>query len=77
MLVKLGDFGTALFDFAQFSVSVMPAATNTDNSIMCAAAYTTPELLERGTKPQPHPQGLLRKEAKGSEGPGKGWSRDA
>ena len=26
---------------------------------------------------QPRPQGLLRKEAKGSEGPGKGWSRDA
>ena len=22
---------------------------------------------------QPRPQGLLRKEAKGSEGPGKGW----
>ena len=26
---------------------------------------------------QPRPQGLLKKEAKGSEGPGKGWSRDA
>ena len=51
LLVKLGDFGTALFDFAQFSVSVMPAATNTDNSVMCTAAYTAPELLERGAKP--------------------------
>lgn len=50
-MVKLGDFGTALFDFAQFSVSVMPAATNTDNSVMCTAAYTAPELLERGAKP--------------------------
>ena len=29
-LVKLGDFGTALFDFAQFSVSVMPSASNAD-----------------------------------------------
>ncbi|CAB4040521.1 serine threonine kinase [Paramuricea clavata] len=51
LLVKLGDFGTTLFDFAQFSVSVMPAATNTDNSVMCTAAYTAPELLERGAKP--------------------------
>ena len=47
-LVKLGDFGTALFDFAQFSVSVMPSASNAD-SVMCTAAYTAPELLERAS----------------------------
>ncbi|PFX32199.1 ATP-dependent DNA helicase RecQ [Stylophora pistillata] len=49
-LVKLGDFGTALFDFSQFSVSVMPSATNTD-SVMHTIAYTAPELLDRGSRP--------------------------
>ena len=50
-LVKLGDFGTARYDFEQFSVSVMPTGTNADNSIMCTAAFTAPELLERGARP--------------------------
>ena len=49
-LVKLGDFGTALFNFAQFSVSVMPSASNAD-SVMCTAVYTAPELLERASRP--------------------------
>ena len=49
--VKLGDFGSACYDFEQFSVSVMPSATNKDSAVMCTAAYTAPELLERGTKP--------------------------
>ena len=50
-VVKLGDFGGARYDFEQFSVSVMPSATNKDSAVMCTAAYTAPELLERGTKP--------------------------
>lgn len=50
-VVKLGDFGAARFDFEQFSVSVIPSTTNTDNAVMCTAAYTAPELLERGAKP--------------------------
>ena len=50
-VAKLGDFGAARFDFEQFSVSVMPSATNTESAVMCTAAYTAPELLERGTKP--------------------------
>lgn len=50
-LVKVGDFGTARFDFKQFSISVIPSATNTGNSAMCTAAYTAPELLERNARP--------------------------
>ena len=49
-LIKLGDFGTAMFDFTQFTASVMPSATK-DNAIMCTAAYTAPELFEMGCKP--------------------------
>ena len=50
-VVKLGDFGSARYNFEQFSVSVMPSATNKDSAVMCTAAYTAPELLERGAKP--------------------------
>ena len=53
-LVRLGDFGAARFDFEQFSVSVMPSTTNKDSAVMCTAAYTAPELLERGAKPSLH-----------------------
>lgn len=49
-LVKLSDFGTALFDFLHFSVSVMPSATNTD-TVVHTIAYTAPELLDRGSRP--------------------------
>ena len=48
--MKLGNFGGARYDFEQFSVSVMPSATNKDSAVMCTTAYTAPELLERGTK---------------------------
>ena len=50
-LVKLGDFGTARFDFEQFSVSVLPSRTSNKDAVMGTAAYTAPELLERGVKP--------------------------
>lgn len=46
--VKLGDFGMARFDFEQFSVSILPS---NNDVVMGTAAYTAPELLERGTKP--------------------------
>ena len=46
--VKLGDFGMARFDFEQFSVSILPSSNDV---VMGTAAYTAPELLERGTKP--------------------------
>lgn len=49
-VAKLGDFGTARFDFEQFSVSVLPSTAD-DQSLMCTAAYTAPELLARGSKP--------------------------
>lgn len=49
-MAKLGDFGTARFDFEQFSVSVLPSTAD-DQSLMCTAAYTAPELLARGSKP--------------------------
>ena len=44
----------ARFDFEQFSVSVMTSTTNKDSAVMCTAAYTAPELLERGAKPSFH-----------------------
>ena len=50
-LVKLGDFGTARFDFEQFSVSVLPSRTSNKDAVMGTAAYTAPELLETGAKP--------------------------
>ena len=46
--VKLGDFGMARFDFKQCSVSILPS---NNDVVMGTAAYTAPELLERGTKP--------------------------
>lgn len=46
--VKLGDFGMARFDFEQFSVSMLPS---NNDVVVGTAAYTAPELLERGKKP--------------------------
>ena len=43
-LVKVGDFGTARFDFKQCSISDIPSATNNGSLAMCTAAYTAPEL---------------------------------
>ena len=54
------------------SVSTNQEASELTTAIDC--------ILEKGgfqVKGQPRPQGLLKKEAKGSKGPGKGWSRDA
>ena len=42
-IVKLGDSGTAQFDFEQFSVLVLPSKT----AILGTTAYTAKELLER------------------------------
>ena len=50
-LVKFGKLGTAGLDFRQFSILVIPSATNTENSGMSTDAYAAPELLERNPRP--------------------------
>ncbi|EDO33099.1 predicted protein [Nematostella vectensis] len=48
--VKLGDFGAAHYEFRQFSTSTTSCSMEAQ-TVIGTAAYTAPELLERGAMP--------------------------